>query len=221
MKRGLEAGGQTVKLPAPRLNDGQDAKTQRTVLKEIAGSDGKVEEMLRDSVTAPFIMKVRDTKVVGASIRQADLWFAVHGDLEKIDPDQVAMRTDQTAVEVANMSFQARFLKSDEIRAAGGHLPETGIKRNEWYSHIHSTLLDRIDFEVTNHTVVSRSSQSIVIASATDPSFGQSGSLANAWKPLTNGSVSQGKNSESASIRRGDQLRQDQQRDLSADAPSS
>ena len=83
VNEGLEAGGQTVRLAAPRLVDGQTADVQRTALKEVAGSDRALDELLRDSVTAPFIIKVRDVKTTDATVRQADIWFAVHGDLKK------------------------------------------------------------------------------------------------------------------------------------------
>jgi hypothetical protein len=181
VNEGLEAGRQTVKLAAPRLVDGKTADVQRAALKELAGSDRALDELLRDSVTAPFIIKVRDVKTTDATVRQADIWFAVHGDLKKVDPAREAARTDQKAVEVANMWFQTRLLKADEL---GNKPADTGSDGKSWYTHIHAKLLDRIDFEVTNHVVASESSESVVIASATDPSFDNAGSLSNGWKSL-------------------------------------
>ena len=83
------------------------------------------------------------------------------------------------------MWFQTRLLKTDEVRAAGVKLADAGSDRNAWYAHIHAKLLDRIDFEVTNHVVASESSESVVIASATDPNFANAGPLSNGWKSLT------------------------------------
>ena len=114
-----EAGGQTITLPPPRFVDGQTADQERPLLREVAESDRAVDEMLRDSVTAPYIIKVRDQKASGATIRMADLWFVVYAPLEKIDPVREVARADQKKVEVANMSFETRMLKADEIRAAG------------------------------------------------------------------------------------------------------
>lgn len=183
IEKGIDVNGRTITLPPPRLVDAAGPDDERTALEKIAGSNQAVEELLRDSVTAPFIIKVHDTKVAGATVRQADLWFAVHGDLKSIDPASEAARTDQKAVEVANMWFQTRLLNADEIRAVGVKLADqTGSK--SWFAHIHAKLLDRIDFEVTNHIVASQSPQSIVIASATDPSFTSAGSLSNGWKSL-------------------------------------
>ena len=184
LKQGLEAGGQTITLPSPRLVDGQSAENQRAALRKLAGSDRALDEFLRDSVTAPFKIEVHDVKTAGAVVREADIWFAVHGDLKKVDPAQEAVRTDQKAVEVANMWFQTSILKADELRAAGIKPTDTGLGGNEWYAHIHAKLLDRIDFEVTNHVVTTQSTESIVIASATDPSFAGAGSLSNGWKSL-------------------------------------
>jgi hypothetical protein len=183
--QGLDAGGQIISLTPPRLVDGQSAEVQRSVLKDLAGSDRALDELLRDSVTAPFIIKVHDVKITGATIRKADIWFAVHGDLKKIDPAQEAARTNQKAVEVANMWFQTRLLKTDEIRACGITPAHTASDGNAWYAHIHAKLLDRIDFEVTNDVVASESSESVVLASATDPSFASAKSLSNGWRTLT------------------------------------
>jgi hypothetical protein len=196
LKHGLDVGGQTVTLPAPRLVDGQGADEERAVLKRVAGSDRALADLLRDSVTAPFVMKLRDSKVDGATVRQADLWFTVRGDLDKIDPAHFAVKTDQKQVDVANMLFETRVLKPDEIRAGGITPRESGSHRNEWYVHIRSKLLDRIEFEVTNHIVASQSPESIVIASATDPAFAKGSLFGNGWRAVSKTEGSPSRNAE-------------------------
>jgi hypothetical protein len=185
LDQGLEVGGQTVKLPAPRLVDGQIVEAQRAALREVAGSDRAVDDMFRDSVTAPFIIKVRDVKASGATIRTADVWFAVYGDLKQVDPAREAARTDQKEVETANMWFQTRILKADEIRAAGIKPAESAPGLSVWFAHVHAKLLDRIEFEATNAVMASQAPDSIVIATRTDASFDKTGSLANVWNPIT------------------------------------
>ena len=142
---------------------------------------GAVDDLLRDSVTAPFIIKVHDLKATAATIRAADIWFVVYADLKEVDFGQEASRTDQKEIEVANMWFQTRLLKDDDLRSAGLK-PAAG--QNTWYSHVHARLLDRIDFEATNQIVATQSPDSIVIASRTNPAFARSAALANNWKPL-------------------------------------
>ncbi|MFI5387765.1 MAG: hypothetical protein ACHQ50_16780 [Fimbriimonadales bacterium] len=184
LNQGLEAGGQIIRLPEPRLVDGQDGSTQRAALREVAGSDRALDDLLRNSITAPYIIKVHDLKAPGVTIRAADIWFVVHADLKQIDFAQEAARADQKEVEVANMWFQTRLLKAADLRAAGLEPAAPVPGQSSLYSHVHARLLDRIDFEVANHVVASQSAESVVIASRTDPSFAKAGPIANGWKPL-------------------------------------
>jgi hypothetical protein len=182
--QGLEAAGATVKLPQPRLTDGQDAAAERAALREIAGSDHAVDDLLRDSVTAPYVIKVRDVKGSGATIRTVDLWFVVHAELARIDPAKEAAQADQKAVEAGNMHIQTRLLKPDELRAAGIKEPAPAEGISSWYAHIHGRLLDRIEVDATNQVMVSQSGESIVVASRTDPALGKKQPLGNSWKPV-------------------------------------
>jgi hypothetical protein len=184
LEQGLETGGQSVRLPEPRLQDGQDADAQRVALREVFGSDRAAEEMLRNSVTAPYILKPHDLKTSDATIRSVDLWFVVYADLKELDPGKEAARTDAKEVEAANMWFQTRLLKNDELKAVGIESPGPRAGQSTWYAHVHARLLDRIDFELTDHVVASQSDESVVIASRTDPAFDRAGPMANGWKPL-------------------------------------
>jgi hypothetical protein len=165
LRQGLETGGQTITLAPPRLVDGLTPEEERAALRKVAESDRAVDEMLRDSVTAPYIIKVRDQKATGATIRMADVWFVVYAPLEKIDPVREVARADQKKIEVANMSFETRKLNAQA----------------EWYAHVHARLLDRIEFDVTNHGAVSQSPDSIVVASRTDPAFDKAATNTNYW----------------------------------------
>jgi hypothetical protein len=185
LTKGVETGGQTVKLPPPRFVDGLTAEEERAALRDVAESDRAVDEMLRDSVTAPYIIKVRDQKASGATIRMADLWFVVYAPLEQVDPIRELARADQKKVDVANMSFETRMLKNDEIQSAGINPADHGASKPEWLAHVHARLLDRIEFDVTNHGAVSQSPSSIVVASLTDPAFDKVESKANCWRSVT------------------------------------
>src|SRR5262249_5577080 len=56
-----------------------------------------------------------------------------------------------------------------------------------WYAHIQGRLLDRIAFDATNRVVATRTGDSIVVASRTDPAFDKPGPFANGWKPVEGG----------------------------------
>src|SRR5262245_28952017 len=81
LDQGMEGSVQNVQLPRPRLVDGQESAAQRAALREVAGSDRALDDLLRDSVTAPYVIKVRDVKTTGATIRMADVWFVVYSEL--------------------------------------------------------------------------------------------------------------------------------------------
>jgi hypothetical protein len=189
LKDGLKVGGETILLPPPRISDGQDAAGERKVLREVAGSDQALDALLRNSVTAPYIIKVHDQKTSVGTVRSADLWFVVYSDLKQVDFAQEAGRTDQKEVEVANMWFQTRLLKDDDLKKAGIKPMPADVGQSVWYSHVHGRLLDRIDFEATNLVIASQTPDSLVIASRTDPTFAGS-ALPNAWKPLARSDAS-------------------------------
>jgi hypothetical protein len=184
VEKGMKVDGETITLPRPLLLDAQDAEEQRAALSQVAGSDSRLEELFRDSITAPYIIKVHDRKAPEATIRAVDLWFVVYADLKEADPAQEAARTDQKEVEAANMWFRSRILKADELRAAGIQ-PRVGTSGEDtWYGHLHARLLDRIEFEVTNQVVATQSKDSIVVASHTDPAFDKKGPNRNFWKAI-------------------------------------
>ena len=178
-----------MKLPEPRIRDGQSAEEQRAALREVAGSDQRLEEMVRKSVTAPYIIKVRDVKAGNDTIRVVDLWFVVYADLGAVDPAREAAKTDDKEVEAGNMVMRTRLLKPEDLRAAGIAPPSgsSGSGPETWYVHIHGRLLDRIEFDTTNRSVATRTADSIVVASQTDPAFDKPGPLANGWRPVAGG----------------------------------
>lgn len=186
LREGLTADGAAVKLPEPRLRDGMAAAAQRAAMRELAGSDQRLDELLRNSVTAPYLIKVRDVKGTDATIRVVDLWFVVYSDLAAIDPAREAARTDDKEVEAGNMVMRTRILKPAELRAAGIEprpSPGEGSGPSTWYAHVHGRLLDRIELDVTNQVVATRTDESMVVAARTDPAFDRPGPFANGWKP--------------------------------------
>lgn len=189
--QGFTASGTTVKLPEPCLGDGQAAEAQRAALLKVAGSDRKLDEMLRDSVTAPYIIRVKDVKARDATIRVVALWFVVHADLAGIDPASEAAKTSGQSAEAGNMAFRTRILGPDDLRQAGITPPaareENG--RETWYAHVHGRLLDRIVFDATSRAQATRTDESIVVAARTDPAFdrAEAGDATNGWRSISGG----------------------------------
>ncbi len=69
IRSGFHADGATIKFPGPILKDGLDASQQHEVLLKLSGSSTALADLLRDSVTAPFLLKVRDRKMTDATVR--------------------------------------------------------------------------------------------------------------------------------------------------------
>lgn len=182
LAEGVGLGGARFLFPPPRVRDGQTAAEQRKALAELAGGETALDDLLRDSVTAPFLLKVRDEATAGGDpVRRADLYFAVHGDIDAIDPAEAARRSSGKTIEVANMRFETSLLTADALGAAGIPAPDPA---RDWYAHVSARLLDRLRVEATDHVVVSRSKDSWVVAARTDARFGTEGVGANVWNPL-------------------------------------
>jgi hypothetical protein len=173
---GLEAGGAKATVPPPTFRDGQRAGAQRAALKELAGSERALGELLRDSVTAPVIVRLRDERGDGATIRCGDVYFVLHADLDAIDPGRVAAGRGSEPVEAANMRFEARALSADDL-AGSVEPPGAG----EWLVHGSGRLLDRIVVATTSRLSASRTDRSLVVAGRTDDRFDAESRWPNRW----------------------------------------
>lgn len=185
LEQGLTVERETITLPPPRLRDGQPAEEQRKAIREIAGSERAASEFLRDSVSAPFVLKIREEPPhKDILIRGADLWFAVRADLEALRPgDVTAKSSGQPPVEAGNMRFSTKVL--DEKERSGRELAGLSKGLDLWYVHTTGRLLDRLHVEATNQVVASKAPDSWVIASMTDPKFAEDREFPNRWWAIT------------------------------------
>lgn len=169
---GFEIEGKTFTFPPPLLHDGQTAEVQREILHSLLESERKAAEFLRDSVSAPFILKLKDETTTNSLVRRADLWFAVHASLDDIDLDAVSRNSAEAKpIEVGNMRFESRLLGASELEARGIAVPKADDPAKTLFIHQTGRLLDRIHVEGTDMMVASRSANSWVIAARTDRRF--------------------------------------------------
>lgn len=179
---GVKLDGVIVKLEASRLSGTQTAEEQQRVLREIAGSERALDDLLRDSVTAPFILKVRDLDTPHGTIRLADLTFAVHADLAKIQPRDAAREAGGQSVEAANMKVSTSQVAPPILKDL--EIPQDDP--NQWFVHTSAEMLGRIRVEATNQVVVSQEEHALLIASMTDPRFQAIKDIPNFWQALPN-----------------------------------
>ena len=176
---GFLAGGVAVRLPEPLLRDGLSEEDRRAALK--GAVDLPLDDFLRDSVNAPFKLKVRDVPYPGGVVRLVNLWFVVHADLDEIDMDDISGRSKKGGSgEAGNMTFEARPLTDAELKAhskaAAGDLDRHVLTGG--------LLLDRIRVKSTNRVVATRTGESIVVASAPATGFEADTELATRWWPI-------------------------------------
>jgi hypothetical protein len=181
--QGLAVGEVRVKLAAPAFSDDQTAEQQHAALVKVAGSSRGAEEMLRDSVSAPHKLRTTDVKAEGAVIRTVELEFIVRDlDLDALKPEEMFDKLGGEPVEVANMRYEVNVLKAADLKDSA---EAPTLADHERLIHTRGRLLDRIAVESTDRIAMSRSKESLVFASRSDPKFGTEGRFPNRWATIT------------------------------------
>lgn len=177
-------GAPDLSLPAPILRDGMSENEQRAALLKVAGSEPSRDALLRDSVTAPYVLKVHDMPTSDAILRRIDLWFAVRGDVDKLEPRSIADQSTGKPVEVGNMRFESRILNQDELKARGlSNISEKELSK--WFVSVKGKLLGKTSIQAVDEVVASRGGGSLVIASRTATAFDAEGPIANRWHGIS------------------------------------
>jgi hypothetical protein len=174
------AGGVVAKLPEFTLVDGLDAAAQRAAMEKVADRNHPVDAMLRKAVTAPFVLKITDAQPK-TSMRRIDLWFVVHGDLDKISDEKFLKQYAKEDKEgPVQMGF---FLEPAELKTREIELRQRpGV--DERYAHTQVTLFDRVYVMSTGHGIKTRAEESVVTASMLDDRFASDKEYPNQWSPL-------------------------------------
>lgn len=166
-------------MPAPTMPDGLDARKQLAVLTALAGQDYEVEELLRQSVVAPHILKFRDIEPAdpNAPARGVDLWFIAHGKLQTFSRQEF----DRRVREFGKDNKSVVGLKQDDLEKRKIKLPAAGLNE-QGFAHAEAVLLDKVQLRGTSWVVISRTAESIVSASRLDPRFDNDKEFPNQWR---------------------------------------
>jgi hypothetical protein len=187
---GFKVGKAVATFPQPLWNDGDSAEQQKIALRKAAGSGSRMNELLRDSVTAPNLLKLRDLKTDDESIvRVADILFAVHADFDSLDFDRLQRVLDrEEAVEAGNMRFESKKVPKEALHldefAPNEKKPAENAGFEESFIHIEGRLLDRIGFETTERVTATKSSKSIVVAARTLSKINEKAKYPNLWRKI-------------------------------------
>jgi hypothetical protein len=169
------AGDMHPALPAPSMPDGLDTAAQQAALAKIVGERYRVDEFVRDSVVAPFVLKFPNVRGDAITARGIDVWFIVHGDLNELSKVDVlkeftSSRADDAKLHVLTAAeLEARRLPATSADSPQ-HIANPGDSE-ERFAYTVATILERVELHQTLRCVLSRTTESVVIASLIDRRF--------------------------------------------------
>jgi hypothetical protein len=167
-------------LPAPAMADALDAAAQGRILAAVAGRDYPVDELLRPSVVAPFVLKYREIRPPGAEdpVYGIDVYFAARGDLHTLADKDSFERWRS-----GRQEHKVHVLTVPEL-AARKLVERLAPQRQERYGHVVFSVLDRVELSATLHTVTTRNPASVLAVAHVDPCFADDSDFANRWRPV-------------------------------------
>jgi len=172
---GVSLGKSRIPLPAPAMADGLDANRQTAVLQKIIDDRYPVDEFTRDAVVAPFVLKFPELQGEAPIPRGIDVWFIVHGDLNELA--KVDVLKEFTSARGKDTTLHV--LAADQLKARGlpltsadspKHVAAVGATE-ERFVHTVAKILDHVELHQTMRCVLSRTNDSVVIASQVDRRF--------------------------------------------------
>jgi hypothetical protein len=184
LDRGMIVEGKAYKLPRPWLVDGQDGETQKRILVRLVRSTKELEAHLdRDRDTENYFDDRESVAKRGSAlVRFLDLWFVVYADLDKFSPNSQAKRMDGKEGGTEQFNFKIRLLKDEELRKTKLDLGRPDDDSKTFFTRLDAQLPSDVEIAVTNRTVSSRTANSVVLATQTDPTFDRSAEYSNTWR---------------------------------------
>ncbi len=193
LAQGLDVGGKKFVLRKPRFFDGQGAAEQKRILVELAESEEQLEAMMDNSLRAPNVFRKDETEVTDNApvVRTVDLWFVVYADLRQFDAASQVARLDGRSAESGGIKYECHVLKDPDVRAAGITVGPEAAGEKTWFTQILAELPNQIKLEVTERGVATQTTESVVIATRTDPAFSKGKHPSNFWRKGSDGEGAQ------------------------------
>ncbi|MBI3821326.1 MAG: hypothetical protein HY289_01455 [Planctomycetes bacterium] len=168
-----------LKLPAPTMADGLDKAEQMKVIKQLAGDDYPLDELMRASIFAPHIFKFRnlDADAADARGRGVDLWFIAHGNIDLLRSKNLQGQFGGGANKITEL--KAADLAKRKIKV------KDDDKLEETHAHVVGSILDRVQVASTNHAMITRTKDSVLLASRLDTRFAKDADFPNQWRSIT------------------------------------
>ena len=178
---GFDCAGDNVPLPRPILQDSMTDQAQQKALEDALGTEIPLDEFLKDSPTAPVVVKIRNVPYKEGTARALDLLFTIHGKLSDFDLGKMQPGAGGTASgKGGSMSIETRPI-DDAI------LESHGIKRianHDLYSQLKFSVLEKIGLGLTCRSFTTVSEHSVVVAFRSVSDLDSDKNNANRWWPL-------------------------------------
>ena len=181
------AGEAFVKLKAPSMPDGLDAAAQGKVLAEVAGPRRRVSVLLRNSVVAPFVLKIAQVPMGEGEppMRSVDLWFVAYGPLDRFTSEESLDELAESAASSGKSRLPSteKVLKEEQLKARG-LCAEESENRSEHFFYSSFPLFDRVQISATRRAVLTSGPESVLLAAMIDPRFTADAEYPNQWQPV-------------------------------------
>lgn len=182
-ERGVAFGdGQAVRLAAATLPDRLDARAQQQAISKITDENHPLSALERKAVVAPFVLRIKDEPPAGAQRpRRVDFWFVAYGDVDRLSDEEFLN-------EVANLEVKSQGSQSpDDVGVLSDdrlRLRNIAPEPDKRYVAVSFTLFDRVKGTLVMQSMLTRTSDSVVVAAALDPRFDRDAEFPNSWRSI-------------------------------------
>ncbi|MGD9634571.1 MAG: hypothetical protein AB7G28_15305 [Pirellulales bacterium] len=181
------AADETVKLPQPILADGLEGAEQRKTIESLLAGRYEWDEFSRKSVVSPLLLKIDDSERASGKLgRRVDLYFIAFGKLELLQNDDKLQEqlTLAAAGDADSNDGRVKVLSSDELAKRG--LPASQTKSDPRWVAVETTLLNKVQINLTTRNAKTQKDDSLLIASILDPKFQGDADYPNCWRSISN-----------------------------------
>jgi hypothetical protein len=183
----LMSDGSRIKLPAPTLREGMTPVAQREAVTRLTRGKRSYEDLTQDSLQAPYVLDIRTVPTTNerSPARAIDLWFVAHGDFKKATSEEFLEKLWKSVKPQGNDPVAAKTATLPQAELARRNIQlsaQAGLEERFVFGR--GTIFDRVQLSATQHGVVTRQADRVVLAEKIDPRFTGDQEYPNQWQSL-------------------------------------
>lgn len=181
-------GDELVPLPEPTLRDGLSEEAQKTALESVADARHPLDQLMRPSIVSPFVLEIRKDTSLDSDrpVRRIDVWFVAYGNIESLADEEFLRDLARQSEDRTNSKLPTEvvFLENADLEQRSLTRVEEETSREVWF-HSKFSLFDRVQLHATRHAYVTRTPESILVASVLDERFTEDPDYPTAWNTVS------------------------------------